>query len=604
MKMLPHFILEVANTHNGNVQVIKKIIKRFAKLRYENLGIKFQAFKFDKIALPDYAWYEAYMRFFIKKYDWKTIIKLAHKNIGKVWLDIFCVYGVEIAYENRKRIFGLKLQASVLNNTEVIKALKEMKLHDKKLLINVSGYTIEEIKEILNNFANMGFNKIILQLGFQNYPTKIEDSSLPKIDILKSLFPKKDISYADHISREDKFAKNFPLYAYLKGCSYIEKHICLAERQTKFDRFSALEYEEIEDILHEIEKVNKCFREGFLVKNEKKYLQTTLQKPILKTDLNRGQLVSKNDCIYRRTKKRGLSQLRLNSLQNRFYVLGKKVKKQTILKQKDFKKARIAVIIAGRMKSSRLKRKALLPIGGIPSLERCLENCTKMAFADKVILATSYLKEDEILKKHTLGNKVSFWQGDPEDVISRYIGACDKYGIDVVVRVTADCPFVSPEITAIQLKSHFNEGADYTTVRKAAVGTNAEIYNVEALKRIIQYLGEAKHSEFMTWYMKNNPHIFKLNVINLPSNLVRDYRLTLDYKADLDMFNSLFKKLKENHLEPNLTNIFKVLDANPNIAKTNSHLRLTYQVDKKLIRRLNAATKVRFKMGVKDDEIL
>ena len=49
----------------------------------------------------------------------------------------------------------------------------------------------------------------------------------------------------------------------------------------------------------------------------------------------------------------------------------------------------------------------------------------------------------------------------------------------------------------------------------------------------------------MTWYMRNNPEFFSLNILDLPEELVRDYRLTLDYQEDLDMFNVLFNKLEE-----------------------------------------------------------
>ena len=56
----PHFILEMANVHGGSVAQINRIIEKFSNLQYENLGIKLQPFKYDKIALSDYSWYETY----------------------------------------------------------------------------------------------------------------------------------------------------------------------------------------------------------------------------------------------------------------------------------------------------------------------------------------------------------------------------------------------------------------------------------------------------------------------------------------------------------------------------------------------------------------
>ena len=93
------------------------------------------------------------------------------------------------------------------------------------------------------------------------------------------------------------------------------------------------------------------------------------------------------------------------------------------------------------MKSTRLKEKAIIPINGISSIERCLQNSLKISNINKVILATSTLKEDKILKNYTLSGKVDFFTGDPDDVILRYLDICKKYNIDTVIRVTGDMPY-------------------------------------------------------------------------------------------------------------------------------------------------------------------
>ena len=95
----------------------------------------------------------------------------------------------------------------------------------------------------------------------------------------------------------------------------------------------------------------------------------------------------------------------------------------------------------------------------------------------------------------------------------------------------------------------------------------------------------------MTWYFQNNKDIFKINIVNLPDHLVRDYRLTLDYQEDLDMFEALLKKLKSKPITTR--NIFKILDNNPEISAINSHITLTYKTDKKLINKLNRETRIK-----------
>ena len=589
---LPHIILETANFHGGDTVQLKEAINQFADLDYPNLGIKFHAFHPDKVALPDFSWYPIVKNFYIKPVNWTDLIDLAVGKNFKVWLDLFCVYGVETLANNFAKIYGLKLQPSILDNLEILTELKKLDLQDKELIINISGLELSDIELHLGKFKDFNFKKVILQLGFQNFPTQIEDTSLKKVAIIKAAFPGFTLSYADHINAEIDFARKFPVYAYLKGCTYLEKHICNNRKETKYDFNSALELNEMKEITTEIQLVNQCFIAGFISENEKKYFAKSIQKPIIKIQLNAGQLVSSSDVMFRRTDKPGLNYRELQELQSNFFILDTHKFPQDTLKTGDFKKPKIAAIVAARMKSSRLKQKAILPIQGMSSIERCLDNCLKFPFTDEVILATSTLEEDAVLGEYTLKGRAKFWQGDPDDVISRYLGACDKYGIDVIVRVTGDCPVISPEIAGYLLKSHFAAAADFTESRRFAVGSNSQIYNVEALKHVLLLIGRAEYSEHMTLYMTNNPDIFKVNYVDLPEELVRDYRLTLDYQEDLDMFNELFKKLAEQDLDSSLLNVFKILDENPAIPQRNAHKTLVYKTDQNLIKLLNEKTRI------------
>lgn len=595
IRHLPHLILETANFHGGDPGLLKQAVKVFSGIDYPHMGIKFHAFKPDNVALPDFSWYPVVKQFDIEEEQWQEIINLAYENGLYIWLDLFCVFGVEILKKNLDKIYGIKFQPSILDNREILEALQALDLENKELMINVSGLELTEIEAALEKFESMLFNGIILQIGFQNYPTRIEDTSLKKVGILQQAFPGRSIGYGDHIDAKLPFARQFPVYAWLNGCHYLEKHICLERQNTQYDGDSALEANEIREMVHDLTQVSRCFVTPFISGNERKYFEKTLQKPVLNKKLRHGQLISPADVIFRRTDKPGMNIRELGDLQEHFYILDRDIEALETVTIKDFKKARIGVIVAARMKSSRLPQKAILPIQGMSSIERCLDNCLKFPYVDEVILATSDLEEDAILKNHTLKGKVKFWQGDPDDVISRYLGACEAFNLDVVIRLTGDSPVVSPEIGKIIVESHFKTGADFTEVKNFAVGTNSQVYNVDALKYVLELVGKADYSEHMTLYLTNNPGIFKLNFVSLPGELDREYRLTLDYPEDLEMFTELFKKLEANHLDARLTNVFKILDENPDIPKINAHHAQIYKTDKKLIQLLNEKTTLKRK---------
>lgn len=594
---LPYVIFEVANVHGGSRDKLFQIIDEYKSIVYQRKSIKFQPLKPDRIALPDYQWFRVYQELYFDPQVWSEAIARAVDG-GEVWLDLFDTYGVEILDANKPLIAGVKLQASVLDNVELVDALSGVEHKHLRLLINVSGYEISSVEQYIARFSRLDFAEIILQIGFQGYPTSIADTGMQKIPVLKAAFPNLQLCIADHSPAEMLAARQIPVWATIAGCTYVEKHFCWRRSDAKYDHFSALEPDEFRGMLANLIDLAAASHGAFISMPEARYLRGSYQAPVAKCDLASGGLVGLSDLSFRRTGQVGLTWAEMFSEQAKFNVLAGPIPMNSTFTKIDFRKAKIGAIVACRMKSSRLKEKALLLIHGVTAVERCLRNCLQMPHVDVVVLATSTLDEDSILEGCTAGDLAKFWRGDPDDVIRRYLGACDHHGIDVVVRVTADCPVVSPEITDFLLRSHFETGADYTAPRSCAVGSSPEIYNAEALRRVISLLGKADHSEYMTWYMRNNADIFKVNIVDLPLELQRDYRLTLDYQEDLKMFNRLYSVLNEKGLAPTLVNVFSVLDEDASMSQLNQHLTLTYKTDVELIDKLNKVTRISTRSGV------
>lgn len=590
-RQLPYLIFEVANVHGGEREHLMALVERFKTFDYLRKGIKFQIFKPDLIALPDFEWYRVYRELYFDSRTWSEVIHAAHSG-GDVWLDIFDNYGIEILQDNITMIHGIKLQASILENTEVYNRLRLVETEKFHLMINISGFELSEVHSLVQKFQALSPSTLILQIGFQAYPTAIEDTALQKIPVLRAAFPHAAICLADHAPASESFSRRVPVYGYLLGCSYIEKHFCISRQQSKYDHFSALEAGEMEEVLANLADVVHAKSGPFVSTAEYTYLAKSKQTPVLRWNVSRGAMLAAQDLCFRRTSQAGMTEAEIQLLQREGYILACDMQQYRALHRENFASARIGVVVACRMKSSRLKNKAILPIQGIPSVERCLASCLRVERVQKVVLATSILPEDAVLKDYVLDGRVGFFQGDPEDVISRFIGACEQYGIDVIVRVTADCPVVSAEIIDYLLMSHFEQAADYTGAAQVAPGSAGEIYNLEALKRILKLINKAPYSEYMTWYMRNNPEIFKINIVDLPRAMIRDYRLTLDYVEDMQMFEQLFGELARRELPPTLENIFQVLDNRPDIPALNQHRTLRYQTDAALIEELERMTKI------------
>lgn len=588
--LIPTLVCEVANSHGGDAAVLEALIDATAKLEYPKKAIKFQVFAADTIALPDFEWYSIYQTLAFDQEQWRELIKKS-SLICDVWIDIFDLYGVEVLGKNLDLIAGLKLQASVLENQEVLSALGKLNLSEKTLAINVSGHGIDDIRQFISKFRSLS-GRLILQIGFQSYPTAIGDTALQKISVLRAAYPECGVAMADHSPGGTDFAKLVPIYAHSLGCSIIEKHFCLDRASAPYDGFSALEPSEMQIVCDRLIEFDQGRIGAFVNANERKYLDKSIQLPVVRRRLTDGNRINSEDVVFRRTAQHGLSWPEIDSLQRARSRLATPLSENVTVQREDFRPARVGALIACRMKSTRLKQKALAPLGGVPSVERCLVQCLDFPGIDEVILATSDLAEDQILQQYTCNNRAAFWSGDADDVITRYVGACEAHGIDVVVRVTADCPVISREIMAVLLEEHFNTGADYTASRNSAVGTSAEIIEVSALRKVISHLGRAEHSEYMTWYFQNNPDIFKLKLVDLPPNLVRDYRLTLDYQEDHDVLNEIFDRLAAGYSPVALADVFEILDRDPGLAKRNGHIELKYRTDQSLINLLDQNTRI------------
>lgn len=585
------FIIEVANTHGGSKSYLFSLIDEFKQ--FNGHGMKFQPLHPDRLATSDFEWYKVYQEIYFNSKEWSEIIEKTFET-KKVWLDIFDTYGVEILKQNHKKIHGIKLQASILYNIHVLEALSKTDCSKLKLIVNISAIEKAAIEERLEYLqAKICPQEILLEVGFQAYPTEIKDSGLNKIRHLKNTFCNK-IVFADHIDGKLSDALTLPLMASMLNADFIEKHVMHSSLETKYDHFSSINVTKYKKLVDQIKTYKGLIDQPFINQKEVDYLKNSIQKPIVSCKKNAGQGLSINeDLSFKRSGKLGLSVDELNTLLEKKYILAKDVEPNETLKREDFKKANIAVIIAGRLKSSRLKRKALLNIGEITSVERCIKSSLNLPDTNFTVLATSTKEEDQELENYTYAPQVIFHQGHPEDVIQRYLDVTDKLKVDVVIRVTADMPFVSKEITEHLLKSHFSKGADYTATKDCAVGTSPEIINVQALKKVKEHFPNADYSEYMTWYFQNNKDYFKVNIVDLPEKYVRNYRLTIDYQEDLTMLNKIQSHIDESKLEGSLIDIFNFLDNNPKVVALNDHITLKYKTDKKLIDELNSATKIK-----------
>src|SRR5581483_4599731 len=146
------------------------------------------------------------------------------------------------------------------------------------------------------------------------------------------------------------------------------------------------------------------------------------------------------------------------------------------------------VIVQARMGSTRLPGKVLKPVMGKPLLSYLIERLRKIQHVQGIVIATTTNDRDDPIVELCNHESVHVFRGSEEDVLSRYYGAAKAFDLEVVVRITSDCPVIDPRLVDQGLfcfRSNYNE-LDYLSnslERTFPRGMDFEVMRFEALEK-------------------------------------------------------------------------------------------------------------------------
>jgi len=239
-------------------------------------------------------------------------------------------------------------------------------------------------------------------------------------------------------------------------------------------------------------------------------------------------------------------------------------------------KFKIGAIIQARMTSTRLPGKVLMDIEGKPMLWHVVNRLKFSEKLDDIILAIPNTKKNNILEKFAKDNKVKYFRGSEEDVLSRYYKTAKKFKCDLIVRITSDCPLIDPQIVDLVIEKHLKLNADYTSntlKRTFPRGLDVEVFNFKVLKKAQKEAKEDYQREHVTPYIYKNPEIFKIQNIKAERRLrYLEIRLTVDTKKDLRLIREIYKRLYKPKKIFYTEEIIDLLDKYPELIKINANV--------------------------------
>ncbi len=200
----------------------------------------------------------------------------------------------------------------------------------------------------------------------------------------------------------------------------------------------------------------------------------------------------------------------------------------------------IGVFLQARLDSTRLPRKALLPLGGKTVVEQAMHALLPIS-ADVHALLTDLPSTRELLRRAE-ACQFELFVGDRDDVLKRYADAVRHFGVDLVVRATGDNPLVSSELA--QAAVNQSAGWDYTGYIGSPLGTGVEVIDAAALIKADELAEDPYDREHVAPYIYNNPSLFSVNRIAVPEELeLAHARVTLDTLEDFDLVTRIYRDL-------------------------------------------------------------
>lgn len=203
------------------------------------------------------------------------------------------------------------------------------------------------------------------------------------------------------------------------------------------------------------------------------------------------------------------------------------------------------VIVQARLTSSRLPRKVLMKLDGKPVLQHVLERAKAINGADWVICA--YPKGQDEIGDLALKLGCETFAGPEHDVLERYWLTAKKFSLEVIVRVTADCPLLHPTVSHDVIRLRERNGVDYASnvypERTFPKGFDTEVFTWAALDHAYRFAPEVYDHQHVTPFLQRDEEISKA-LLRQPID-ESEVNYCVDEPGDIERLEKLMRAWKQ-----------------------------------------------------------
>lgn len=241
---------------------------------------------------------------------------------------------------------------------------------------------------------------------------------------------------------------------------------------------------------------------------------------------------------------------------------------------------RTVTIIQARMGSTRLPGKVMKEIAGQPMLWHVVTRANLALLPDETIVATTVEDQDDRIAEYCEDNNFRYIRGSEDDVLDRYYRAASETDADTVVRITSDCPLISPTIIDRTLRIFRKGDIEYANTKiEYPNGLDVEAMSFGTLERAWEEATLPKDREHVTTYIRRSSDFEKATIENLLDTSQYNatdedtvLRWSVDYPSDLEFVRAIY-----NHLQKNGSwvfdqqAVFELFERHPEIVDITDH---------------------------------
>ena len=273
---------------------------------------------------------------------------------------------------------------------------------------------------------------------------------------------------------------------------------------------------------------------------------------------------------------------------------------------------KVVAIIQARMSASRLPGKVLIDICGKPMLQWVVERTQRAKWVDQVVVATTTDSRDNPVAEFCQTQGCAISRGSVQDVLDRYYQAAKIHQADVVVRITADCPLIDPDLVDMVVNTLFGQNGERTKGmpnaqypipnfhfvanrlpqpwwRSYPIGLDTEVFTFAALERAWSEAKKPHQREHVTPFFYEDvpaddlhfssnrvslatgqsPRGFKVGLLHHNVEL-GDHRWTVDTPEDLELLRQIVARLPNDVFS--WLDILALVESLPELGQINANI--------------------------------